>query len=277
MSTISELLVRSYGNQAKATGLSDSSWKTGASQSQTAKTAAPIGQRVITDEVAISPEAAAAAADLALKTKSFADVTSDARAALNKTYSEMNAEGHPFDAVHATQGDWDRAFGQLDRRSLFAVASNSGGQFNAEEQDIARSMMARQQGQAMGLYGPMGAEKMTKDPTGGFVAGIRFLDSVSPEEQASMNWKVQRASMQWSYESTFDQHHAGEKKEDFSTGDSIVNMLVKGFHSMETQDPRPMTNGTYVDGIKDLKNMPMFDNGYFADELGAALSRYQPL
>lgn len=205
------------------------------------------------------------------QSKSFADVTSDARALLDKAY----AEGRPFDPVHASQDDWDRVFGQLDRRSLHAVASNSGGKFTADEQDIARSMMARQQGQAMGLYGPMGTDTMLTDPSAGFAAGIRFLDSVSPEEQASMDWKVQRASMQWSYESTFDQHHAGEKKEDFTIDDPIVNMLVKGFRSMETQEPRSMTNGTYVEDVEDLKNMPIFDNGHFADELDTAIAQYQ--
>lgn len=275
MSTISEMLVRSYSSQSQAARLADSSRKTDATQSESPKTAGVAGQRVVSDEVAISPKAAAAAADLAVQTKSFADVTSDARASLNKTYSDMKAEGRPFDPIHATQDDWDRAFGQLDRRSLYAVASNSGGEFTSEEQDIARSMMARQQGQAMGLYEPMGTSKMLKDPSAGFAAGIRFLDTVSPEEQASMDWKVQRASMQWSYESTFDQHHAGEKKEDFSIDDPIVKMLVKGFHSMETQNPRPMTDGTYVEDVEDLMNMPMFDDGYFADELNAAISQYQ--
>lgn len=224
----------------------------------------------------LSTSSAASAAKPGSATgKSFADVTDAARAALNQTYADMKAEGSPFDPVHATQAEWDRAFGQLDRRSLYAVASNSGGKFTRDEQDIARSMMARQQGQAMGLYDAGATATTLRDPTAAFAKGIRFLDSVSPEEKASMDWKAQRASLQWSYETTHDRDHRGEKKEDFTIGDPLVNVLVKAFHSMETQAPRPMVSGTYVETLDDLKKLPVFDNGYFASELNDAVAQYQ--
>lgn len=260
-----------YGSSGILANTTGSGGK-GASASQSAATGSADGRRVVRDTVTISPQAAVVAS---AQPKTFQQVTDDARASLDRVYGELEASGKPFDYTHARQEDVEGLMGGLDRRSLFAIASNSGGQFSDDEQTMAQGLMARQQSGAMGLNGPMGSVSMTFDPTPGFAAGIRFMDSVSEEEKQSMDWKVQRASLQWSYETTFDQHHSGEKKEKFTIGDPLVNMLVAGFHSMEHQAPRPMVSGFYVKDLEDLKNMPLFEDGYFAHERDQAIAEYQ--
>jgi hypothetical protein len=58
-----------------------------------------------------------------IATKSFSEVTTDARATLNANYASMKAAGTPINYDTATQKDLDSAFKGLDRRSLFAIAS----------------------------------------------------------------------------------------------------------------------------------------------------------
>lgn len=271
VSVVSSYGATQYGAGSTVGTASSAQASSSASSTSTSDGTGSNASRVVADSVSISAQAQAAADQLQAENavpapKSFAQVATDARSALDQSFARMQANGKPFDPVHATEEDWDQTFGQLDRRSLFAIASNEGGHFSKEEQEIAQSVMARQQGKAMGLYGPMGSTSMTRDPTPGFADGIAFLDTVSDEEKASTNWQVQRASLQWSYESTFDQHHAGEKKEDFSTDDPMVNMLLKTFRSMEHSDYLAVTDGTYVSDVDELRQMPAFsDSGINAD------------
>ena len=215
--------------------------------------------------ISLSSKAQATLTGKASTTKSFADVTVDARATLDKNYAAMQANGKPYDYVHATQDDVNKLFGSLDRRSLYAVASNSGGKFTQQEQDVAQSIMSQQEGTAMGLYeGPVrssdspytGTVDWVNDPAAGFAAGIAFMDGVSPEEKASANWVVQRAALQFSYQSTVQPRDGTPKNVD--SGNPIVNMLVKAFQSMKDQAPRAIMNGGYVKNFNDLKNMPLF-------------------
>ncbi len=265
MATISASGINPYRSPSQTNATTVASGDKGSSASQSAAETGS-GGRVVQDTVSISPQAAALAA---AQPKTFQQVTGDARAHLDGVYADK-----PVDLHTAGQEEMDRLMGGLDRRSLFAISSNSGGLFSADEQEMAKSIMSDQQAAAMGLTGPMGSVSMTMDPTPGTAAGIRFLDSVSEEEKQSMEWKVGRAGMQWAYESTFDQKHKGEMMEDFTIDDPLVKMLVAGFHSMETQAPRPMVTGLYVKDLEDLKNMPLFDGGYFTKERDAAIAEY---
>jgi hypothetical protein len=216
------------------------------------------------DKVTISPKAEALAARAP---KSFQQVTAEARASLDRVY-----DGKSFDFVHARQEDMDRLMGGLDRRALYAVASNSGGVFSADEQTMARSIMAKQQTAAMGLTGSMGSSSMTLDPTPGFAAGIRFMDSVSAEEKQSMDWKVQRANLQWGYESSFDQHHKGEKREDFTIDDPIILVLLSGMQSADEKGASQLLSGQYVEDIQALRKQPMFSDAALSEKLDNAIA-----
>ena len=129
-------------------------------------------------------------------------IAKDARARMDAQYEAMKAGGKPFDFDSFEGRDWYSLMGDLDRRSLEAVRSNAGGQFSKQEQDIAQSIMAQQEGLAMGLYnGPISQEATFTDPFRGDEAGRRkanlaFLDAVSAEEKASTEWATRWAAAQ---------------------------------------------------------------------------------
>jgi hypothetical protein len=84
-------------------------------------------------------------------TNSFAGVTTDARAKLTANQAAMKASGQilGMGENQGTQADVDAAFAGLDRRSLFAIASNSEGLFSDVEQKFAQSAMSQQQAAAI--------------------------------------------------------------------------------------------------------------------------------
>jgi hypothetical protein len=131
--------------------------------------------------------------------KSFADVASDARARMDAKYAAMEAAGRPFNAAGNESADGYSLMGDLDRRSLYAVASNAGNRFSAQEQTIARTVMNQQLGLAMGHYtGPADQAASFKDPFGSdvgarFAAAKAFLDGASGEEKQSAQWQQQNA------------------------------------------------------------------------------------
>jgi len=75
------------------------------------------------------------------KGKTKEQVATAARASMDAKYKEMQASGKPFD-INSNEGkDWYSLMGNLDRRALYSVSSNQGGQFSKDEQDIAQSIM----------------------------------------------------------------------------------------------------------------------------------------
>lgn len=128
---------------------------------------------------------------------SFSAVAADARARMDAEYAAMKDGGQPFDMNSYEGKDWYSLMGDLDRRSLYAVSSNTGGQFTQQEQDMASSIMSQQQGLAMGLYsGPTRQASQFNDPfagndTGRFAAASTFLQGVSAEEKQSGAWLQQ--------------------------------------------------------------------------------------
>jgi hypothetical protein len=204
------------------------------------------------------------AATGAAPAKTFAQVTSDARSTLDANLSKMKAAGHAFDFNTATQADWNSAFSGLDRRSLYAIASNSGGAFSGDEQKVAQTLMSQQQASAMGLDNPAA---FIADPSAGYKAGAKFLDGVSAEEKSSDNWRLNRASSQAGYESNFATDHPGQTADNLNSGDPVVNMLVKAIHASE--GTWSSTNdGSYV---KDISKISLFQDGKFAAQLQQAL------
>ena len=69
----------------------------------------------------------------------------------------------------------------MDRRTLFAIASNQGGQFSQAEMDAAQFTMDKQESDAM-----VAADPFNQDPAAAFKAAINYLDAGSPEEKASL-------------------------------------------------------------------------------------------
>jgi hypothetical protein len=175
---------------------------------------------------------------------------------LTANQAAMKASGHilGMGENQGTQADVDAAFAGLDRRSLFAIASNSEGLFSDVEQKFAQSAMSQQQAAAMGLNNATG---FMSDPSAGFLSGIGFLDSVSPEEKASDNWRVNRASLQASYTSNFRDDHPGDVAKNVDSGDPVVNLMAKAIQNAKGTWSST-TDGSYV---TDIGKIALFADG----------------
>jgi len=133
------------------------------------------------------------------KDKTFADVALDARKRMDEKYALMKDSGKPYDNSAL---DRNSLMGDLDRRSLYAVATNEGGQFTKEEQTAAQDLMRQQAQLATGYYeGPEDQKKnwrdpFANDPVGRAKAALNFLDNMSPEEKNTPQWLSQRSTIQ---------------------------------------------------------------------------------
>lgn len=130
--------------------------------------------------------------------KSFNEVAKDAREELNSQYKTMADESKPFNYNSQDGVDTNELFKNFDRRALFAVASNEGGNFSKQEQDMARSIMSSQLGLASGFYsGPARLQKEYVSSSSNNThanqadAMLSFLNGVSDEEKNSGKWMLE--------------------------------------------------------------------------------------
>lgn len=82
--------------------------------------------------------------------------------------------------------------GDLDRRELFAIASNRGGKFPLEEQVVATLELKSRQSEA--LAGPAASARITGDYASLYQAALDRLDAAGPEEKATGQWTKDRAA-----------------------------------------------------------------------------------
>lgn len=194
--------------------------------------------------------------------KSLSQVGKDARASLDERYKRLEAAGKPFDYIHARSEDVNSLYGELDRRALYAVVSNEGGQFSKEEQDLAQMLMGQQQGLATGLYsGPTSQIGKFVDPYGNdnaarTKAAVKWLDRVGADEKAgSVAWAVQRAANQSNYELLMEDR--GQVPEDLGTEHPLVNLIRAALATGRNDPTRGLTFGP-VDTADRLKAQPWF-------------------
>lgn len=81
----------------------------------------------------------------------------------------------------------------LDRRSLYAVASNKGGKFTIEEQVVAALRMKTTREAA--LSAPASAMRVTGDYGGLYKAALAHLEAAGPEEKAMAQWGKDKAAL----------------------------------------------------------------------------------
>lgn len=138
-------------------------------------------------------DAAKAQLAAAASTPDFTTVTNDARAALDKLYAVAKVTG-PVGSDGKTTVD----LSSLDRRSLFAVATNNGGKFTPDEQKVASSELTNRFNVA--LAPAAAATSMTKNYTVVYKAALDYLDGASSEEKATATWAAQRAAVLKGYD-----------------------------------------------------------------------------
>ena len=195
---------------------------------------------------------------------SFQEVATDARTRLDSNYARMKETGFPFDANSFEGRDGNALMGELDRRSLFAVASNQGGQFTEAEQSVAQSLMIQQQGLAIGLYsGPASQETSFSDPYSGNMsarmqASIAFLDGVSAEEKLSTGWVAMRSSAQ-----AYVDGNAKAGAKNVSENPNFVDTIVKLYQRRRAAEK----SGSSEDGnsAADAINQVLTPNAISAD------------
>lgn len=192
----------------------------------------------------------------------FEEVAASARETLDSKYQLMRESGEPY-GTHQSGGlDRNSAFGEFDRRALYAIASNEGGNFSKDEQMSATNLMRQQQGHAMGFgSGPTEVAETHVNPHQGdlassFKAMNSFLDSVSAEEKAtSVEWAQQRAGGQRAYEDHTRQK--GEEPEPFSSDNALLNLFLEAIDS-KVDDGSSMSD--HLEKYQDRINAALQEN-----------------
>jgi hypothetical protein len=191
--------------------------------------------------------------------KSFAQVALDARASMDTQYAAMKASGKPFDMDSKGGKDVYTLMNNLDRRSLYAVKSNEGGQFTKEERVIAQIIMGQQVEYAMDLPSKAGTFlSSSSNFAEGFKNEIHFLDNVSSEEKSSLEWAIGRASAQIAYEAAAEVENKAPEKLD--SEDPIVQLITAAMKAMKHHPNTAWTTGSLATA-DDLKRQPWF-KGY---------------
>ena len=120
------------------------------------------------------------AALAAMNQPDFTTVVAQARAALDALVADGTK---PADAD----------LSKLDRRQLFAVATNAQGKFTPDEMAAAQTEQQSRLDQA--LAGPLAVAHVTDDIEGIYAAAQTFLDAASDEEKATATWQAQKAAL----------------------------------------------------------------------------------
>ncbi len=166
------------------------------------------------------------AAKAVLAGKDFTTISTDMRQTLDGLLSDAGLTSPYKDGALAID------LTTIDRRSLYAMASNGGDLFNAEEQKAAKSELARRFDAA--LAGPAAVARITGDLTDLYAAGAAHMDGASAEEKASLVWIAQRAAL--------TEAQAAVKNDPGSlpnvANDPVANYLVRA-ETGEVDQPRP--------------------------------------
>jgi hypothetical protein len=118
----------------------------------------------------------------------FTTVSAAARTTLDGFYADAKVTG-PIGDDGKTTVD----FASLDRRSLFAIASNNGGKFTPDEQKVASTELTSRFNNA--LAPATSTAQLTGDFSGIYKAALTYLDGASGEEKATASWAAQRAAV----------------------------------------------------------------------------------
>ena len=208
----------------------------------------------------------------------FDEVAQAARENMDSKYQQMRESGEPYGTDNFEGKETYSLMGDLDRRALYAVASNEGGHFSKEEQQTAKDLMLGQQGMAMGLYnGPTrldGVYTITQatsnaDHMQKYAAGIQYMDQVSTEEKAtSVDWAQQRGRMQYNYERL--SRDSGITPQNHNIYHPAANFI---FGALESYFG--FANDADIGSRKDLLNEPWFEG--YRDRLGSVMAETRDL
>ena len=127
------------------------------------------------------------AAKAALAGKDFATVIADARATMDQLLTAASLPSPLKNGALAVD------LSRVDRRELYAMSTNSGQKFTADEQKAAAIELQNRFEQA--LAGPTAVGRVTGSIKGLYAAAIAYCDQMGPEEKASAIYADQRAAL----------------------------------------------------------------------------------
>ena len=162
-------------------------------------------------------------------TKPFADVAAEARTALDAGYVKLGKVA----TSHTTNEQWRKTvgLGDMDRRSLYAVASNEGGLFSEAESEAARIEMARRAAEVM----MKGVRPGSSPDSTNYKAMLDYYDAASAEEKDSFEWAEGRASAEFLYETRIETE--GGIAEQVQSNSDVSSLIVEGWRQLSaTQD-----------------------------------------
>lgn len=152
---------------------------------------APSGGAATT--LTLSDEARARLAD-ASKLPDLASVAATARTTLDQLYAAAKVKGPIVD------GKASISLSTLDRRALFAIATNHGGKFTPDEQAVAGSELKTRFNAAMAPA--VATTRLTGDYSVSYKAALDYLEAASPEEKATATWAAQHDAVLKGYKAT---------------------------------------------------------------------------
>lgn len=132
------------------------------------------------------------------KEMTFDEVAANARKRMDGRYALMSATGTSYDG---SDKDRNSLMSDLDRLSLYAVATNQGGRFQFQEQAAAKGLMRKQERLATGYFeGPPDQQShhidpYANNPIGRVEAALAFLEKLSIEEKAAPQWLLQHQTL----------------------------------------------------------------------------------
>lgn len=159
--------------QKTAQGATTSAVKTGTGSSSNSAT-----------NITLSAEAQAALASIE---RDFATVTTDARTNLDKLLLDQKLTTPMQDGALAAD------LSKVDRRGLYAISTNAGQKFTADEQKAAQLELQNRFDAAMA--GPTAVSRVTGTIKNLYEAALAYFDTMTPEEKASATYAEQRAAL----------------------------------------------------------------------------------
>lgn len=190
---------------------------------------------------------------------SFSTVAQNALTVVNAGIAKVGSQP----SIYTTGAQWNQIFGNLDRRSLYAISTNEGGKFTTLEQQVANSTLQNQVSQALG---PPGQNGYTSE---NFQNVVKFLQNVSPEEQQSIGWATNIANAQVSYSETATTE--GKTPTKLTSTNPLVQVLIAAETAAQGNSSTDRTIGS-LNSIADIKSQPWAKG--FESQIDSAYASY---
>jgi lipoprotein-anchoring transpeptidase ErfK/SrfK len=213
----SSYLASAYGRSA-ATGIAAAAATANATADTTSASDKSDAATVVTLSAAAQAQLAAAETtnEAADKPASSNAVVADARAAIDALYTKAKV------AAAIVDGKQTIDLGGLDRRSLYAIANNTGSQFTADEQKIAKKEL---QERFDAVLAPrVAVAQLTGDWNRVYQAALDHMKQAGPEEKESPTYKTQLAALEKAQQAALDKPGTMPSVKDDPVGAYVARM-----------------------------------------------------